>query len=42
MKINMDTSTLDWENINILDSRYIWHLLLMLKERLYQPRLYNV
>jgi hypothetical protein len=33
MKLDFNTENLDWDNVNILDSRYIWHLLKMVKER---------
>lgn len=39
MKLNLKLTDSDWENINYLDPRYIWHLLNMVHERYFQPGL---
>lgn len=36
MKLNLQLTETDWENINYLDPKYIWHLLNMVKERYFQ------
>ena len=33
MRLNLNTSDLDWANPNILDYRYVYHLMLMVNER---------
>lgn len=39
MNLNLQLTDSDWNNINYLDPRYIWHLLNMVKERYFQPGL---
>jgi hypothetical protein len=39
MKLNLKLTDTDWNNINYLDPRYVWHLLNMVKERYFQPGL---
>jgi hypothetical protein len=39
MKLNLKLTDSDWNNINYLDPRYVWHLLKMVKERYFQPGL---
>lgn len=33
MKLNLNTSSLNWEKANVFDYRYIYHLMLMINER---------